>query len=241
MRRPAPGRSAIVVLGRGGPLRRADRRLLHRRPPWRTARLGRERPHPERLKKELPALDPAWQSDLAPEAVGFVFSKDFKRHPSKALAAFQLAMFGRMVFSCLVDADYRDTEHFYTTAAGTPVDREWPALPNVVDDLIARFDAYMAAMQIKAGETPLNRLRADILAHVRGKANLPRGVFTLAVPTGGGKTLASLGFALDHAKRHTLNRIVYAIPFTSIIDQTAAIFRDVLGDAVGAGAPRVRR
>ena len=82
----------------------------------------------------------------------------------------------------------------------------------------------------RAGDSPLGRLRADILAHARGKATLPRGIFTLDVPTGGGKTLTSLGFALDHAKAHGMERIVYGIPFTSIIDQTAAIFRDVLGE-----------
>ena len=190
---------------------------------------GGERPLSGRLSKELPALDSVWQSDLAVETNG-LFPKGFKRHQDPNLAGFQLAMFGRMVFSCLVDADYRDTERFYAEAKGERIDREWPALTDKIDGLIARFDAHMVAMQAKAGETPLNRLRANILAHARGKAALPRGVFTLDVPTGGGKTLASLGFALAHAKMHGMDRIVYGIPFTSIIDQTAAIFRAVLGD-----------
>jgi CRISPR-associated endonuclease/helicase Cas3 len=90
----------------------------------------------------------------------------------------------------------------------------------------------MIAKQAGAGVTPLNRLRAEILSYVLGKAALPKGVFTLNVPTGGGKTLASLGFALGHAKAHGMDRIIYGIPFTSIIDQTAVIFREVLGAGV---------
>src|SRR6185312_16533052 len=144
--------------------------------------------------------------------------------------AFQLAMLGRMLFSCLVDADYRDTEKFYAAAEGNGVDRDWPALAATIDGLIARFDAHMADMAAGAAGSPLGSLRAEILGHARGKATLSRGVFTFGVPTGGGKTLASLGFALDHAKTHHMERIVYGIPFISIIDQTATIFRDVLGE-----------
>ena len=185
----------------------------------------------DRLKKELPALDPTWQRELAPEA-SELFPETFKPHDDKGRRAFQLAMFGRMLFSCLVDADYRDTEAFYVRAEGQRVDRDWPALPDIVDGLILRFDTNMAKMAAHVGDSPLGRLRADILAHARGKAALLRGVFTLDVPTGGGKTLSSLGFALDHAKVHGMDRIVYGIPFTSIIDQTAAIFRDVLGEKI---------
>lgn len=190
-----------------------------------------DRPLSKRLKKELPALDPIWRSELAPVA-SEIFPKGFKRHENQNLAAFQLAMFGRMVFSCLVDADFRDTENFYAEVETKNVDRDWPRLPDTVDNLLGRFDAHMADIHAKAGDTPLNRLRADVLAYARSKAALPRGVFTLDVPTGGGKTLASLGFALDHAKTHGMDRIVYGIPFTSIIDQTAAIFRAVLGEDV---------
>jgi CRISPR-associated endonuclease/helicase Cas3 len=190
-----------------------------------------ERALSKRLNKDLPVLDPGWRSDLVPEASA-IFPKGFKRHEDKKLAAFQLAMLGRMVFSCLVDADYRDTEAFYAAAQGGAVDRDWPALTSLIDDLLDRFDTHMAAMQAKAGETALNGLRADILVHARNKATLARGIFTFDVPTGGGKTLASLGFALAHAKAHGMSRIIYGIPFTSIIDQTAATFRDVLGGDV---------
>ena len=150
----------------------------------------------------------------------------------KRSVAYRLAFFGRMLFSCLVDADFRDTEAFYCEAEGRSVDRQWPRLPDVAGDLIARFDAHMAELTAAAKATPVNALRAEILRHVRSRASDDQGLFTLTVPTGGGKTLASLAFALDHARRHSLDRIVYAIPFTSVIDQTASIFRDVLGDDV---------
>ncbi len=138
-----------------------------------------------------------------------------------------------MIFSCLVDADFRDTETFYARAEGRRVDRSWPHLPAIIEALIAAFDRHMAEKRKRAEATPVNTLRGEILAHVRARAVAERGLFTLTVPTGGGKTLASLAFALDHAKRHGLQRIVYAIPFTSIIDQTARIFREVLSEAPG--------
>jgi CRISPR-associated endonuclease/helicase Cas3 len=183
----------------------------------------------DRLVKKLPELDSAWERELAPEVFG-LFPMRFRWHEDKTQRAFQLAMLGRMVFSCLVDADYRDTEKFYAEAIGGSVDRDWPMLAGIIDGLIARFDIYMAEVAASAEGSPLGRLRAEILAHARSKATRPRGVFTLNVPTGGGKTLASLGFALDHAKAHRMDRVIYGIPFTSIIDQTASIFRDVLGD-----------
>jgi CRISPR-associated endonuclease/helicase Cas3 len=185
----------------------------------------------ERLHAYEDKLSPVWRNEIQPQIADLLPSLNWVRFDeadpvTRQKAAFQLSMLGRMVFSCLVDADYRETEKFYALTEGREVDRDWPSLQNLLDDLIARFNTHMAGF---SSEGPLNRLRADILAHARGKAALPPGFFTLTVPTGGGKTLTSLGFALDHACRHGLRRIVYSIPFTSIIDQTAAIFRSVLG------------
>jgi CRISPR-associated endonuclease Cas3-HD len=94
-----------------------------------------------RLKKQLPALDPVWREEIAPIAEGLTPEGFTWRSNGRAS---QLAFFGRMVFSCLVDADYRDTEAFYATVKGETVDRDWPCLRNNVDDYIARFDRYMA-------------------------------------------------------------------------------------------------
>ena len=134
-----------------------------------------------------------------------------------------------MLFFCLVDADFRDTEAFYSALDGNVPDRDWPGLADVLDDLRAAFDRHMVGL---GSDTDTNRIRKDILDHVRSGASLPSGLFTLTVPTGGGKTLASPGFALDHAAIHGHRRIFYAIPYTSIIDQTAGIFRSILGDLV---------
>ncbi len=144
-------------------------------------------------------------------------------------APFDLSVATRMVFSCLVDADFRDTEAFYSKIENRDPDRDWPSLAAVLPDWARIFDTHMAGF---SPEGELNRLRADILHHVRAKASMAPGLFTLTVPTGGGKTLASLGFALDHAARHGHRRIIYAIPYTSIIDQTAEIFRKLFGDLV---------
>lgn len=132
----------------------------------------------------------------------------------------------RMVFSCLVDADFRDTEAFYDALECRKTPRNWETLQDLLPRLLVTFNAHMAGF---SDERPLNRLRNDILHHVRARATLPPGIFTLTVPTGGGKTLASLGFALDHAVKHGHQRIIYALPYTSIIDQTAWQFRDLFG------------
>ena len=138
---------------------------------------------------------------------------------------FELAFMTRMIFSALVDADFIATERFYAKAAGEDKPRG-DFRPLV--DLRDRLRAAMAEKQAHATPTPVNRLRAEVLDHAVAKADLVPGLFTLTVPTGGGKTLASLSFALDHAVRHGLRRAVYVIPYTSIVEQTAGVFRDAL-------------
>ena len=139
------------------------------------------------------------------------------------------ALWLRMLFSALVDADFLDTEAYFDPdtaarrSAGPPLAALKPEL-----------DRHLHALAAGATGT-VNAARADVLQQCRTKAALPPGVFRLTVPTGGGKTLASLAFALDHAQAHGLQRVIYAIPYTSIIEQTAQVFRRVfarLGDEV---------
>ncbi len=139
---------------------------------------------------------------------------------------YSLAFLGRMLFSCLVDADFLATEAFYLEHHGEAPERGGHAS---LEMLAGRLDRHLATLMADARDTPLNRLRADILEHARLRAACDPGLLTMTVPTGGGKTLASLAFALDHAVRHGLRRVIYVIPYTSIIDQTASIFRDILG------------
>ncbi|OGT01688.1 MAG: CRISPR-associated helicase/endonuclease Cas3, partial [Gallionellales bacterium RBG_16_57_15] len=129
----------------------------------------------------------------------------------------------RMLFSCLIDADRLDTETFMDGARSAYGD---------LADLIADFDKYMAALAASSGNTPVNVIRADILHQCRDKAALAPGLFSLTVPTGGGKTLSGMAFALRHSVQHKKQRIIYVIPYTSIIEQTAGIFRDIFGNNV---------
>lgn len=145
----------------------------------------------------------------------------------------QVGLLVRFLFSCLIDADRADTADFEKPRAGRqrPNGRytDWPTL-------ITRLETHLALLRQK---TPIDGLRAEIARHCLDGAKRRRGLFTLTVPTGGGKTLASLRFALNHAKEWEMDRIIYAIPFTSIIDQNAEVVRQVL-EAAGTGSERDR-
>lgn len=133
----------------------------------------------------------------------------------------QMSFWTRMLYSCLVDADFLDTEQFMNGDRGRGGYDD-------METLLARLEEYIAPWQ--KPKTELNRLRCEILNTCLEKGSQPRGIYTLTVPTGGGKTVASLAFALRHAKEHGMQRVVYVIPYTSIIDQNAAVFRDILGE-----------
>lgn len=133
-----------------------------------------------------------------------------------------MAFFLRMAFSALVDADWLDTEEFMSPEKSAARARQpQPPLASLRDCL----DAHLAAFGAPA--TPVQRARAGVLEACRNAAGQSPGLFSLTVPTGGGKTLSSLAFALDHALRHGMERIIYVLPFTSIIEQNAAVFREV--------------
>ena len=142
----------------------------------------------------------------------------------------RFALWVRMLFSCLVDADFLDTEAFMSPEK-SEVRQGFPGL-DVLEQSLSEHLARMAHDVAERGETDskVNRKRAEVLRACLAKAELPPGVFSLTVPTGGGKTLSSLAFALRHAVLHGQRRVIYAIPYTSIIEQTAGIFRGIFGD-----------
>lgn len=170
----------------------------------------------------LPPLMSAWEQEIdLPDRLalpdGFT--------PCRARGAFQLALLTRMLFSCLVDADFVDTDNFYRRLEGKQL-RSTGGGPSL-ETLRKRMNAHLAGF---SGEGGVNAIRAQVLSHVRRQATLPPGLFSMTVPTGGGKTLASLAFALDHAIAHGLRRVIYVIPFTSIVEQNAAVFRQAFGE-----------
>jgi CRISPR-associated endonuclease/helicase Cas3 len=135
----------------------------------------------------------------------------------------------RMLFSALVDADFLDTEAYLQRdrAEGRS---GFPPLAEYLERLDRHLDAIAARVQAEGrADDPVMRARAEVLADCRAAGHQPPGVYSLQVPTGGGKTLASLAFALRHALAHGLDRVIVAIPYTSIVEQTA----DVLGGIFG--------
>ena len=127
----------------------------------------------------------------------------------------------RMLYSCLVDADYLDTEQFMNGETPRGIGDDMKTLLNRLQRHLDKW---------KNPTTELNQLRQEILRSCIQAGARPRGIYSLTVPTGGGKTISSLAFALHHAAAHGMKRIIYVVPYTSIIEQNAEVFRDILGD-----------
>lgn len=173
------------------------------------------------------------KNNKTPEDVELLTEADIKEdlnlpfNLSHEHGMFSLSFFTRMVFSCLVDADFLDTEAFCSPDQSQY--RPSNVVVGVLPQLNERLRKYLKNISKKADQTPVNALRRTILTQCQEKAKLPRQVFSLTVPTGGGKTFSSMAFALEHAVIHTMQRIIYAIPFTSIIEQNAKAFQEALG------------
>ena len=134
------------------------------------------------------------------------------------------SFFIRMLYSCLTDADFLDTERFMQddTVLRQPGES--------IQVLNQKLDRYLDRKGFLAPTKEINRKRAAILRQCLEGANQSPGLFSLTVPTGGGKTVSSLAFALRHAAAYGKQRVIYVIPYCSIIDQTAGEFRKILGE-----------
>lgn len=185
----------------------------------------------ERLEKQIVKLDKIWEQEIdLPDDLSIPSLK-----LRKNFDGFQMAFYIRMLFSCLVDADFIDTERFYLGLDGNQLQR---GDETTLEELQVCLHSYLEQFRhSKKGHSSekVNCLRNEILDYARQQATLAPGLFTMTVPTGGGKTLSSMAFALDHALSKGMRRIIYVIPFTSIIEQNAKVFREVfskLGDDV---------
>ncbi|MEI6985543.1 MAG: CRISPR-associated helicase Cas3' [Rhodospirillaceae bacterium] len=152
------------------------------------------------------------------------------RNISRKDRAFELHFLTRMLYSALVDADYLETERFYSGDQAKIRDQ---GAAITLGALAERLDRHLLTLGAVAASGVLDR-RADVLRGCREGAEAVPGVFSLTVPTGGGKTLSSLAFALRHAEKHGLRRVIYVIPYTSIIEQTVDVFRTAFGDLAEA-------
>lgn len=131
----------------------------------------------------------------------------------------------RMLYSCLVDADFLDTEQYMNIEKAKNRGGYCS-----VTELLTRFNNYVQSLEEKSAKTKLNEIRSEIREKCVSSAKEAQGIFSLSVPTGGGKTLSSLAFGLEHALKYGLDRIIYVIPYTSIIEQNAEVFRNALGN-----------
>lgn len=135
---------------------------------------------------------------------------------------FFVSMLIRMLYSCLVDADYLDTELFMKG-------KENRDSGELISTLYKRFTESISDWLDNHDLKTVNGRRTEILKYCIEMGKASKGLFRLTVPTGGGKTLSSLAFALRHAEEHHMERIIYVIPYTSIIEQNAKVFSDILG------------
>lgn len=141
------------------------------------------------------------------------------------LKSYDLHHLVRILFSCLVDADSLDTEEFMN-----PEQASLRGVHTTMEELLCKLEEYLSQLKEKSEDTEVNRIRNYVQEQCIKESQGKMGFYSLTVPTGGGKTLASVLWALHHAVRNHLNRVIIAIPYTSIIVQTAATLKAIFGE-----------
>lgn len=171
-----------------------------------------------RLKKKIPDYHHYKEEVSFPELKSLPFDPKTTSNPD-----FSLSVFIRMLYSCLVDADFLDTESFMQSGE---TERDSGAS---METLLEKLEKHIAGWMKNQDTDTINGRRTEILQHcLETGTRADRGLFRLTVPTGGGKTVASLAFALRHAAKQHMDHIIYVIPYTSIIEQNVAVFREIL-------------
>ena len=131
----------------------------------------------------------------------------------------------RMLFSCLVDADYMDTEWFMDAESARK------RINGItLQSLLPILETYIDNLQKRNSESEVNAVRRQVQERCVSMSDVEKGFYSLTVPTGGGKTLSSLSWALRHAVHNGMKRIIIAIPYTSIIVQTASVLKQIFGE-----------
>lgn len=180
---------------------------------------------PERLsKQEIPDFQ-AFRQEIELPSLQREDCQALPRPREARMRGFTLAFLIRMLYSCLVDADFLDTERVMSEETAQYRPKRVP-----MEILLARLETKLAEVAARGSRNPsvVNQARQRILQQCLEKAGQPPNLFTLTVPTGGGKTYSSLAFGLKHATIHNKERIVYVVPYTSIIEQNAQVFREAL-------------
>lgn len=139
---------------------------------------------------------------------------------------FSVQMLIRFIFSSLVDGDRLDAQKFSEGEESIVNSKKLMSL----HEMLNVFNTFMESKRSDGKDNPINLIRNKIFNDCVNKASGDRGFYSLCVPTGGGKTLSSLGFALNHAKKNGHDRIIYSLPFTSIIEQNAKVYSDIFGE-----------
>jgi CRISPR-associated endonuclease/helicase Cas3 len=171
-------------------------------------------------QKKIPEDYSAYKSELDPSKLAL--PERLAIRPIKDRTGFSVAFLTRMLYSTLVDADFLETETYMNSGAKPRGDY------TSIESLCQTFNQFLR--RYDDPENAINQKRTETLKACVAKSSEKPGFFTLTVPTGGGKTFASMAFALNHAVAHGLKRIIYVIPFTSIIEQNAAVFKKCLGE-----------
>lgn len=177
----------------------------------------------QRLEKDLAEIVDTATTELlskpVPEAPQFLVEAIQNNN------AFSISFFIRMLFSCLVDADFLATEAFTNPQQSGARNR----IPeDAIDRILHLVSSRIEEFGVPSRGDSVNFYRQKVVSDCRAAADLNQGLFTLTVPTGGGKTLSSLLFALLHARRYGHKQIIFVVPFTSIIEQNGEVIRQVL-------------